>query len=457
MYDYYGNYNPYNNGMMIGGYPQGYPPNMQQYYNSPYSPFMNPQDYMAPQTYVPGANGPIELHRSDGTVDQMNMNTPGGVTVSEGGFDPVSGMNIPPSQVNQGYSNNPYTTYRNQYTPSYNYRNPYNPANMYGYNPYSYSGYPQNEYNTQDIYDLLYNPDAPMVDTMTLLETIVLTDEERKRLEKRRSSYTVAYDYYGRPIYNNGYNNNNERQEMLQECRVQVRDFYTQLSVMCHKYTGDTNYDIEEIQRYYDPVKEPVYQKQKSYYDMTNEEREEYDNNQRYIKHTQLYYDMLNFQSRELYIQNYRIANFPKIKESHDKALGFNPGEHYSLKQYMENGYNLVVDAVKQKVRLQMRDKGKLYSSNQFRQSIAYRTNQPIPINSKDDEFITVEQRLKNLYERNKMNTIMFLPDGTFTYAIAPPGRDQKEYKESYYAMALDRKLKHDQTMLDLRGVANGA
>ena len=464
----YGMQSPYANS---GGYPQGYLPTypqqnmmmnnqMDSYYQSPYSPFIDPNQYMGqqlveqqtPRPYVPGANGPIELHRADGSgVDYMNMNTPGGVTVSEGGFNPVTGTTAIPSQTNQGYAANPYASYQNQYVPSNQYRNPFNPSNMYGYTPYG--GFPQNEFNNADIYDLLYNPDEPLMDLRTCLETIALTEEERKHLEKTRNNYTVSYDYYGRPIYNNGYYENSiDRQQELQECRIQVRDFYTQLSIMCHKYTGDTNYDEEAIRNFYDPIKEPPKQETKPYFDMTPEERKEFDNEQRYIKHTQLYYDMVAYQSREINIYNFKVANFHKIKESHDRALGFEPGQHYTLKDYMENGYNLVVDAMKQKVRLQMRDRSGLYSSNKFRQSIAYRTQQPIPLNSKDDEFVPVEQRLKNLYEKNKINTIMFLPDGTFTYAIAPPGRDQNEYKESYYAMALDRKLKHDQTMLDLRG-----
>ena len=68
-----------------------------------------------------------------------------------------------------------------------------------------------------------------------------------------------------------------------------------------------------------------------------------------------------------------------------------------------------------------------------------------VPMSSKDDDYIPIEQKLKEIYEKNKGSSLMMaLPGGGFAFGIAPPGVDQEEYRQRLYKESLDRKAHRD-------------
>ena len=93
---------------------------------------------------------------------------------------------------------------------------------------------------------------------------------------------------------------------------------------------------------------------------------------------------------------------FAKIKESHDRLLGIEPGQPCSLQQFLDNGYKLCAANAAKEIKAKLKTGYDKYSTNNFRQALARETHSQIPIQSKDDEYVPIEAMLKNIYEKNR-------------------------------------------------------
>ena len=450
--NYYGYNNSYYGYNQNGGYPYGYPPSPFQngvpdYMNSQYSPFglgvapqqpyignsyiPNNQDFQ----YVPWRVAPVEVTYDNGVTQQLpppTMNVPGGTTVNDGGFNPVSGTST--QQVSsQGYGYNPFYSGNGRvYNPSYMMNNvPYSPL-CYNY-PF------QNEFNYQ-LADLMYNSEVEY-DIRPDLENILLTDEEKRSANAYRN---VQYDYYGRPIGQSAYEDNARRQEEFEQQRLNQQLVFTAIAKVAHGYFGE-QIDEQATMEKYDPVPKNNIPRQKTYFEMTPEERKQYDADKRVYDTQKLIYDAANYENIRRMQDQQRSYYYTKIKESHDKLIGVNPGEHYDLNTFMNNGYKLVISAMEDRSKLSRKDGARKYSSNQYRQMIHNTTGMNVPMSSKDDDYIPIEQKLKEIYEKNKGSSLMMaLPGGGFAFGIAPPGVDQEEYRQRLYKESLDRKAQRD-------------
>lgn len=450
--NYYGYNNSYYGYNQNGGYPYGYPPSPFQngapdYMNSQYSPFglgvapqqpyignsyiPNNQDFQ----YVPGRVAPVEVTYDNGVTQQLpppTMNVPGGTTVNDGGFNPVSGTST--QQVSsQGYGYNPFYSGNGRvYNPSYM-------MNNVPYSPLCYNYPIQNEFNYQ-LADLMYNSEVEY-DIRPDLENILLTDEEKRSANAYRN---VQYDYYGRPIGQSAYEDNARRQEEFEQQRLNQQLVFTAIAKVAHSYFGE-QIDEQATMEKYDPVPKNNIPRQKTYFEMTPEERKQYDADKRVYDTQKLIYDAANYENIRRMQDQQRSYYYTKIKESHDKLIGVNPGEHYDLNTFMNNGYKLVISAMEDRSKLSRKDGARKYSSNQYRQMIHNTTGMNVPMSSKDDDYIPIEQKLKEIYEKNKGSSLMMaLPGGGFAFGIAPPGEDQEEYRQRLYKESLDRKAQRD-------------
>lgn len=448
--NYYGYNNSYYGYDQNGGYPYGYPPYPSQngvpdYMNSQYSPFgvgMTPQQPYVGNNYipnnqdfqyVPGRVAPVEVTYDNGVTQQLpppTMNIPGGTTVNDGGFNPVSGMNT--QQVSsQGYGFNPF------YGPNGRVYNPSYMMNNVPFSPICYN-YPfQNEFN-YTLNDLMYE-DKVEYDIRPDLENILLTDEEKRSANAYRN---VQYDYYGRPIGQSAYEDNIRRQEEFEQQRLNQQVVFTNISRIAHAYFGE-QIDEQATMEKYDPVPKQV--KPKTYLEMTPEERKQYDADKRVYDTQRLIAEATSFENVLAMREQQRAYFYTKIKESHDRMLGVQPGEHYDLNTFLNNGYKLVVSAMVDRSKLSRKDGARKYSSNQYRQIMQNTTGMNVPMSSKDDDYIPIEQKLKEIYEKNKGSSLMMaLPGGGFAFGIAPPGEDQEEYRQRLYKESLDRKAQRD-------------
>ena len=449
----FGNQSPqpfYQNQMMpnMGGYPYGYPPAMPQQMIQPmqfpsfgqglYSPFVspfpNPQPYQPP---VPGVTAPLEVQDKSGNVVTMPATgfNPGGTTVSQGGFNPVSGVTTPPAA---GLGFNPFTRFIGN--PGYQVPNMPMMQPQQGFSPYVpqprppmfMNGYYQTLYNAANAQNqfnfqqTLYSEEPSVTDIENILRQIVLSDEEREKINHNQQGYVVGYDYYGNPIYNNGYSAyqaNQERQRQFEEARHEFQLYCTQLSKVAHAYSGET-IDEEATMRRFDPIPQQPIQKQFNYYTATPKEREDYEKEMQYMACQDLISKIPQIDAMEQNLANQRLAMMDQIKASHDKLLGVEPGQHYDLKTYLDNGYKIGVNAAMQQARSDSRNGTNKYSRNEFRAGLSMNTNSAIPITSKDDEYVSVENILKNVYNRNRMaDSIMRNQNGQTVYtseAVSP-------------------------------------
>lgn len=412
------------NGMnLYGGYPGGYPPDYYGY---------QPQ---------------IQTNQGYGyVVDPINniMNAPvGGVTTIQGGFNPVNGVTTYPQQM-QGVPQiqpqlhqNPYQTYAVG-TPGYmTYgTNPYyNNGNGY-MTPYGnpngayVPGIPQNQYNAQYIEELLYTSNPNTTEFVKEgFRTTILSQEEMDKYRRAHSQQFFGYDYYGRPIftngygyYNNGYYDENRRkQEELEKARKDITDLGVEFSRAVHTYFGD-DFDENEATVYYDPYKRPIET------EIPTPEEIEYRNKaQNFYRLANMSYYIDNYAKQVEQMNEQKARYYDMIKASHDKLLGIEPGKPYGLKEFLENGYKLMINIAKQKAVDQMRNGQNKYDSGIYRQGMAAATNMPIPMPSTiDDEYVPVEAKIRDMYSRNKFealkNKVIALPDGNFT--LAPPPKE---------------------------------
>ena len=422
---YYQNTQPmnYNNQYYnYGGYPNnGYPPNMPQmqqqyqnpnnsYYQSQYSPFITPPPFTPDYVYTPGANGPIQGVKRDGTVEYRNVQ--GGQFSSDGGYNPVN------NTITQSTNFNPYYGMPNVPGAGYNNNNRiYNPSNMYGYANNYYSQ------NMDQINDLLYNMDWYYNINDDIRELVL--HEEAKDPSK-------AYGY-------NYYDINRQRQEEFDKQRLNIQTVFADISKVVKFYKHE-DYDRDVALKRFDPVQQPD---QNNYYTMTEEERERNKKLQRVYEVQQLDYQLNMYKVREQNALIQRDKLFTKIKESHDRMLGVNPGESYGLDTLLNNGHQLLREIFIRKARLKLRDGNRKYRSSNFKQSINTFLGSNVLSTSTDNDYIPIEQRLKDIYAKNKSN-MLALPGGMFAFGIAPPGMDQEEYKKRLFEDANKLKASKD-------------
>ena len=452
-----------NNNMNMGGYPYGYSPQIMNYQQpmvpppmySQYSPFINPQQqsysYYNPETmqmisndmplkagpdnplkpyeYTPGSKtGYIEAEKGDGSTDKVYIQ--GGVIKHNGGYNPVTQTITQPtvaypaqqSTVNAPNGFSPYVQapanlqyQMNNYYPNNGYTGYMTPNYGYGY----VRGYSLNEFDTA-IQELIYEENPSILDGREFLEGVILSDEEREKINHNSNLGIVGTDYYGRPIYNN-YAMNKARQDYVEQMRNHQINHFTMLSRIAHAYTKE-EFDENKARKRFDPVAnmQPVMQQNKpfNFYTATEEEKKEYLEQKRVDDCKMIEAFAIQREQQLAALEQQKALARKRIKDSHDALLGVQPGEHYSLATYLTNGYKIGVNMEMQKLKERKRN-GKLkYNNKAYREQIIQRGVQngviqrPSPIaSSKDEEYLTLETALKQAYEYNKANMPIPLPN----------------------------------------------
>ena len=385
---FYGNPNiaqPY-----IGGYPYGYPPVQQQNIGlqTPFNPFAQQQFQMP----VPGTTTPLEITNHNGetfSVPPQQQFVQGGTTISQGGFNPVTGV-ITPSVSTTGF--NPYTRVNQGFSPYYP------PPNQVPFqnncNPFIRNG--NLAYNQMQ--DVLYHEDPVSVDIRSLLTRTVLSDSDQERFNIPQ---IIRYDYYGRPLYDNQsrYQIFQQQQKEFEKQQKSQQQIFVRLAQIVCSYNGK-DMDEETIINLYFP--QPQVYQERPFDSLTDEEKREYERRQKLIKAQNTYYAMQQYKEYEKLILKKKEEVFAQIKASHDKLLGVTPGENYGLTYFLDHGYRIRADIATRKARLASRNGTRKYSQNNYRAGLSQLTNSPVPTSSKDDEYISVEDRLKEVYNRNR-------------------------------------------------------
>lgn len=457
----------------FGGYPQGYPPS---------NPFVPP--YQANTPFIPGVTTPMEITDRNGNTTVISPNTyvPGGVRSNPGGFNPVTRTITQPSAT-QGFNpfgnTGPFTPVQNitngfaPFSPPDNSYPPQPPRPQYGIGGYGYNtsamyGYPQAPYRMmwqnsfdQEIQDILYNEEPSSPITVREIISGILGENE---LESSNRGYIVGYDYYGNPIYSNPgsmYQDNLKRQEAFEEARGIIQKHFTMLSRIAHAYSGETINEQEMMERF-DPVSKPTNNNVKvfNYFSATKEEKEEYAENMRLQDAKNI---SVMFDAYEAAQTNMRYELFNRIKQSHDALIGVQPGEHYSLKQYMDNGYKLNMNIALQKARHVMRNGQLKYSSTDFRNVLSKtrmaHNMSPIPT-TKDDDYVSIEERIKSVYDRNKSSMGSFMADQQSRYQslvtetsgpVEPMKFDSEREAHAFFMNYVQKKKERNEAMKNTR------
>lgn len=427
--------------------------------------------------YVPGQKtGYIELEKGDGTIDRLDMSS-GAILKKGGGYNPATGeisvetikspsfesrnnIGINTNTINPGQPNNvigyrdPKAEY-NANNGTYSYPNgqtlfypqptmiPQQPlqqfpihqgfgnnyiANMNNTSLYGVHGYAMNEFDDY-LRDVLYS-DEPYknspIDVSEMLEGIVLTDEEREKINHNNRAVVIGRDYYGRPIFNNYYAANQQMQEAAEAARNNYINHFANISKIVHAYNNE-KFDEHEAKERFDPLRE--YNKAReafaanqpkpfNIYSATEEEKKTYYENIRIMETNNLAIQVENFDRQMYQFDIFRNMMKWKIKESHDAALGVKPGESYDLSTYLTNAHNIVSSNKVQEMR-QMKRNGKLkYNSKSYKNAIDRKVGKINFINTetvtpenKDMEVLTLEEAFKSAYEQNRAGIPFTPPD----------------------------------------------
>ena len=331
---------------------------------------------------------------------QIAPNTMGNPTQMQGG-----------QQSTIPFLANPYSTFG--YNPMANAigRNPYyNPYMANTYNPYVYGmTYAQNEFNTF-LQDILYS-EKPIDNDPNWLASVMLSDQEKEKISRERNQamYVTGTDYFGNPIYGYPYMDNRKKQEEFENARKAYQDHFVMLSRIAHAYTGE-EFDEEKARAWWDPMRiinqnNPVY---KSKYDLSTEEgRLEQAKDLRLDQTAELFRQMdIAAANREMAFQQ-RGRLFDMVKASHDRMLGFEPGQHYTLGEYMNNGYNLLYGISTENAIKYNRQHRQKYDQdayiNRMNMRVAARDALHSALNStKDDDYVSIEEKMRHQYYGNK-------------------------------------------------------
>lgn len=421
---------PYTDGSM-GGYPgYGYPP----YYPNMYG--MGQQPQMANMYSINSM--PIEATFSNGTTVTIPPQQPmgsgsnpvsnpnlgyiqGGATINQGGYDPTTKTFTPPV-AQQGF--NPYgVSYQ---MPSYGppmqgqmvngqmvYPNgfePYDPSKRVNNNVYYSSMMPYGNYNRALCINYQNQANLALEDYLYHEETVgdsrLIADTLLKDKPQGVTGYIMGYDYYGNPIYSNAqyaYEVNKQRQEAYEKSKQDYQMFYTNLAKIRAVYNHE-DFDEQAAMEYFDPDRNKKQNQPTvfNYYTATPEEREEYNAQMEQASVDAFANSIRQDEAMLPYRIAQRDAMFAKIKESHDRLLGIEPGQSCSLQQFLDNAYKLNAANAAREIKAKLKTGYDKYSTNSFRQALARETHSQIPIQSKDDEYVPIETMLKNIYEKNR-------------------------------------------------------
>lgn len=393
-------YDPFTIANQMGVQPQQ---QYQQFYQNQPQYYTNQQQQMGPvpaMEYGNPANPIIPtacLKYPDGTVQWGNPRL---------GIEQFyqNQNNVDPRQAAFGHNFGQKNNVPNQMTMYSSTNQMYNPM----YRPVI--GRPINEFDAY-VNDMLYTT-AHLYDIHEELAELILTDEEREMAGKNRNKI-VGYDYFNQPIYgstNSVYGNNKTIQEQFEEARSNYVNHYVNISRMVHSYLGDSDeVDYDKIRERWDPWSEKKINQPKSkmakimskrLVDMTEEEKREY-NREMAVYETFRIHEAFELQEQIDYqIAMAKQMAWAAIKRSHYEILGLEPG--YGLPDYLDNAYKInIANAMEKQKELDRKNKpSKRYDINNYRYNLAKVSGKPIPIESIDNDFVSVEDMLKNKYEK---------------------------------------------------------
>lgn len=435
-----------------------------------------PDDF---QEYVPGRN--INVVRSDGTEVPINLS--GGVVSSptspyydvalndmnnksreeriaaqfpqnngnnqfnyyyQGGYNPVTNT-ITPDRISLGL-NNPYNNYnyipqQRQFYANNGYYNNFLRANP---NPYLQTQFDQ-AFN-----ELLYDAPIEAFDVQDYLGNIILTDEERERKRQREN-----FGYY-----NNYYFANMQYQQYVEKERENQRTIFALISRNANHALGkDEDFDMDKAKDLHDPMRfyfeqqRRMQAQQNDWYN--NPDKREYAAQIQRVEEVKSLaaYEVSPLCEFEKQNRIYKVTSkIEAIRNSHCKVMGLDPNKSYTLSEYMDNAgaiisANNIADAYRANRKRKLQ-----YNPVYHAQSISKETNRPVPV-TKDDIAYASDDRLamnkmmqinhdmlvENMKKSN-VPKIMVLPDGSFSYAIAPPGEKQEDYERRKFEDALGNK-----------------
>lgn len=444
-----------------GGY-QVYTPTQSQYSN-PNSPFINPQleEYKRAagpefQEYVPGRNitgydsmgNAIPITRNGQVVNpqyaSQNNNRSG--FVYEGGYNPVTGVTTPQNVPLQPAGSNPYASYA--YNPQMRYQMP--PSGQFGrytnyYNPFV-GYYMQTEYDSR-MNELIYDAPIEAFDAREGLAHIVLTDAE---LEEARTRNARGY-------YNDYYAYNAKMQKWIEDQRRNQQEVFTCLSRIAHVAAGEVfDQEMEERARYiHDPMRainernRKLEEDRRNFY--SNPDRQEYAMQMQHVAMTNSLAAMENYFINQEEQRHQKVLNiYKQIQDSHSRLMGFEPGYHYTLQEYLDNAGIIVsrnnIEAYREYSR-KKNAKRNQYNPFEFKAGLAKDTNTPVTLTKDDIPFAEddpiAKMRMQGVFNDPNGKDIypmIVLPDGSVAYGKAPPGRDQEEYIKNLFEEANKRK-----------------
>lgn len=322
---------------------------------------------------------------------------------------------IPGGQMIPSQSFNPYSNTRIQMS---NNRPSYGPVDLSQYYPNAYSSYfpsanssyPYYSYNTYEMlaeavmYD---NDDVPSQNTEEVLRQLALTEEDRDKIDHNTNRFGQT---------NYWYQENLRKQQEFENYLRREQEYNVILSKMYHVYHG-IEFNEEEIKAIYDPFKNNSQYQPIDYRLLSDEERHRMESKMK-VKNT---YDAVNsipqYEQYARYLENKRNQTLTKMVDSFHATLGLKPDSECSITTLLSHAGNILRNMAYQKERADQRNAARKYSRNGFRAGLS-QLGRPIPILSKDDEYVSPEEILKSTFDRNKRNTQMSIMQDPITKQI---------------------------------------
>jgi hypothetical protein len=195
-----------------------------------------------------------------------------------------------------------------------------------------------------------------------------------------------------------------------------------------------------------------------SKYDMsTPEGRKEYYRDLRVEQTAEIVNQMKQKEQMAPMFEANRQQMFGKIKEAHDNLLGIGPNS--TLGDYMDNGWKLLYNIEMDKARMAARTADGKFDRKTYQQGIAARVaerdgGKPLDLYNltKDDDAISVEERIKHQYYSNKQAApqSLYIGNGTLKYTMsegAKPLEGDAAFKAMYDSLkqaAYEKKIEVD-------------
>lgn len=487
-----------------GEYPYGYSPQMNnvyqnnnmvpqqrmdELYNSPYSPFIRPEQYQQqPQYQQPmnqncGYKQPVQYYFPQNYQPQPAP-VPQYQQPPQPQYQPQTQMPQPYAQQQQDMGNGLYSGYQPQPTPQpqpvmnqgygYGYQQPYysqaqfNPNCGYSYQEQQSAYSAMMKINTEYEYiikDCAYQyatlVQIPGFDPFDGIREAVLTDEEK---EFRKMSTIQHYDFYGRPTYSP------EQQSYLQKAQWQAQqeninnqvNLYMRLSETAHRLNGE-EFDEEKIREFYDPrIRQEKMQKayaeeQKKIreYQFSPEGMEQMQQQARYSETLAVANAINNMERARPIIADMAMKGYQKIKESHDAALGFThiPPEERHLRDYLDHAGALYVEAIGRAYALKKHDKNTYYARSKYKEQFgpagSYPGGPTDPWMNQfaDDDYVMYDDRKKEAMVEQllgKPKYIQLGADGTINVTCPEEFKKKHEALEALPPLA---KMQKEQEM----------